>query len=70
MQPRVNRTSTHADVSRRTFMKQSVVTAAALTLGSRVHAGGPDALKVGLIGCGGRGTGAATQALMATKTPV
>jgi predicted dehydrogenase len=30
-----------------------------------VHAGGDDVLKVGLIGCGGRGTGAASQALRA-----
>ena len=29
---------------------------------SPVHAAGDDTLKVGLIGCGGRGTGAATQA--------
>ena len=27
-------------------------------------------LKVGLIGCGGRGTGAATQVLLSTNTPV
>ena len=32
---------------------------------SPVHAAGDDTLKVGLIGCGGRGTGAATQALNA-----
>ena len=32
---------------------------------SPVHAAGDDTLRVGLIGCGGRGTGAATQALMA-----
>jgi predicted dehydrogenase len=30
-----------------------------------VHAGGSDMLKVGLVGCGGRGTGAASQALRA-----
>ena len=38
--------------------------AAALKLGP-VHASGDDTLKIGLIGCGGRGTGAATQALKA-----
>ena len=61
-------------VSRRDFVKQSAVAAASLvtasSLGSRVYAAGSDEIKVGLIGCGGRGTGAATQALMATKTPV
>jgi predicted dehydrogenase len=31
----------------------------------QVHAGGGDVLKIGLIGCGGRGTGAAFQALNA-----
>ena len=30
-----------------------------------VHAGGSDTLKVGLVGCGGRGTGAARNALLA-----
>lgn len=30
-----------------------------------VHAGGSDLLKIGLVGCGGRGTGAAEQALKA-----
>src|SRR5262249_42751095 len=32
---------------------------------SNVHAAGSDVLRVGLIGCGNRGTGAATQALQA-----
>jgi predicted dehydrogenase len=38
---------------------------AALSLAPAVHAAGGDTLKVGLIGCGGRGTGAASQALRA-----
>ena len=33
----------------------------------RVHAAGSDLLRVGLVGCGGRGTGAAAQALQADK---
>jgi predicted dehydrogenase len=44
--------------------------AAAATLASltpAVHAAGSDILRVGLIGCGGRGTGAAEQALRADK---
>jgi hypothetical protein len=48
--------------SRREFLKTSTTTAGAVAaLGSvpLVHAAGSDAIKVGLIGCGGRGTGAA-----------
>lgn len=49
--------------SRRDFLKTSTATAAAASLGalSNVHAAGSDVIKVGLIGCGGRGTGAAEQ---------
>jgi len=61
-------------VTRRDFMKHSAVMATSIAAGSvlssRLYAAGSDMLKVGLIGCGGRGTGAATQALMSTKTPV
>lgn len=39
--------------------------AAASSIPSFVHAAGSDVLKVGLIGCGGRGTGAANNALNA-----
>ncbi len=56
--------------SRREFVKTSTLAASgsiagAVKLCSAVHVSGDDTLKVGLIGCGGRGTGAATQALMA-----
>ena len=61
-----------ATTSRRDFMKKS--TAAAIgtavvsqTLSTGVYAAGSDTLKVGLIGCGSRGTGAAVQALHADK---
>ena len=48
-----------------------IVGATAMAVPStHVFAGGSDELKVGLVGCGGRGTGAATQVLMSTKTPV
>src|SRR5262245_54366699 len=53
-----------AGQSRRDFLKTAAVTAgAAAALGAvpAVHAGGNDMIKVGLIGCGGRGTGAAEQ---------
>ncbi len=50
--------------TRRSFLKQTATAAAAAPLMSlRLHAGGSDELKIGLIGCGGRGTGAAFQAL-------
>ena len=56
--------------SRRSFLRASstAIGAAALnTLGSQpaVHAAGSDQIKVGLIGCGQRGTGAAIQAMEA-----
>ncbi|MBN1360026.1 MAG: Gfo/Idh/MocA family oxidoreductase [Sedimentisphaerales bacterium] len=49
---------TKNDISRRDFMKSSaVVSAAALTgITSRVYAAGSDKLRIGVIGCGGRGT--------------
>lgn len=57
--------------SRRDFLKDStgavVAGSLAATLGANraVHAAGTDILKVGLIGCGGRGTGAAANAMRA-----
>jgi predicted dehydrogenase len=56
--------------SRREFLKSGAALAgAALALSEVpfVHAGGDDLLRVGLIGCGGRGSGAAKQALKADK---
>ncbi len=59
------------DSSRRTFLMHGAAavaaTGAALDLASVAHAAGSDTLKVGLVGCGGRGTGAAEQALTADK---
>ena len=51
--------------SRREFLAAAAAGAVALGSTPFVHAGGSDTLRVGLIGCGGRGTGAATQALHA-----
>ncbi len=55
--------------SRRTFLKSSALVAGgALASGifaPRVHAAGSDVLKIGLIGCGGRGTGAVGNAFAA-----
>ncbi len=61
--------SQSTSASRRDFLKASTVAAAggsALTglgLASNAHAAGSDVIKVGLIGCGGRGTGAAEQSV-------
>lgn len=53
--------------SRRNFMKTTgtMAAAASLAVGAarRVHAAGDEKIKVALVGCGGRGTGAATNAL-------
>jgi predicted dehydrogenase len=54
--------------TRRQFLQTSAaVAAASMTIPQNVHAGGGDLLHVGLIGCGGRGTGAAGQALRADR---
>jgi myo-inositol 2-dehydrogenase / D-chiro-inositol 1-dehydrogenase len=58
--------------SRRDFLKTSTTVAAGvlaggLSIARGAHAAGDDTLRVGLIGCGGRGTGAAGNALEADK---
>ena len=59
-----------AAASRRAFLKQSGRTLAVgavggLALARSVHAAGSDVIKIGLIGCGGRGCGAALNAMNA-----
>lgn len=61
-----------ADASRRNFLKQSLATGTTLAtlLGANpiaraAHSGADETLRVGLIGCGGRGRGAAIDALSA-----
>jgi myo-inositol 2-dehydrogenase/D-chiro-inositol 1-dehydrogenase len=59
--------------SRRQFLRtSSAIAGGALATGlavpRTVHAAGDDMIKIGLVGCGGRGTGAAAQA-MNTKGP-
>ena len=58
---------------RRAFLSRSSGLAAGAAVAGavvpKVHAGGDETIKVALIGCGGRGTGAVTQAL-GTKGPV
>lgn len=68
-------TSPHStnDASRRDFLKSSSAVVAAggvaatLAAAVPVHAAGSDVLKVGLVGCGGRGSGAAANALHADE---
>ena len=58
-----------AKATRREFLKTSTVAAAGTALAANlgmlanVHAAGSDTIKVGLIGCGGRGSGAADNVL-------
>src|ERR1700760_676261 len=60
--------------TRREFVKQSGLVAAGTALvGSmvpHVHAAEDNTLQVALIGCGGRGTGAAANAMAVTGPPV
>ncbi len=55
---------------RRTFVKQATVIGAGIALSSLpvsafAHAAGKDEIRVSVVGCGGRGTGAAAQAIKA-----
>src|SRR5437870_7116933 len=71
-----DQTSPHLSRSRRQFLKTSSaaalgsVLAANLNLSEKTFAANSETLRVGLIGCGGRGTGAANQALNADKNVV
>jgi predicted dehydrogenase len=70
-QPRpVSPSSSFRPASRREFLKGSTVAVVPALASSglvvpMVHAAGSGTIKVGLVGCGGRGTGAAVQALTA-----
>jgi len=61
-------------VTRREFIKTSALGAASLAAVTSapafLRAASNDEIKVGLVGCGGRGTGAVTQALLSTDTKV
>src|SRR5438093_7224776 len=61
-------------LSRRDFLKSTGRVAAVSALAGvtlpYVHAAGSDLIQVALIGCGGRGTGAAGQALSTTSGPI
>jgi predicted dehydrogenase len=59
--------------TRRIFLMKAATTVAAVSAAAQIdiadnaYAGAGDSLRIGLVGCGGRGTGAAEQALMADK---
>jgi predicted dehydrogenase len=57
------------DFTRRDFLKTSSTLVAAAALAPRVFAANDETLKIALVGCGGRGSGAANQAL-STAGPV
>jgi len=65
-------TNSHRSTSRRDFLKNSSVALAGTALAGvaipHVHAGEDNTIKIALIGCGGRGTGAMFEAL-STKGP-
>lgn len=68
-----NKEQRGGDFSRRDFVKAAAVASFAgvsAQLTSKLYAAGSDVLKVGLVGCGGRGTGATTQALMGVDKSV
>src|SRR5688572_872047 len=56
-----------SNTTRRDFLKTTAVAGGVLAAGSvmNAHAQGNEVIRVGLIGCGGRGTGAAEQCLRA-----
>ena len=56
---------TGGNTTRRDFLTASAAALPAAALAVRAYAAGSDAIRVGLIGCGGRGTGAAMNAMNA-----
>ncbi len=61
---------TPSATSRRDFLKSSTVAGGALAAAAimnKAYAAGGDTIRVGWIGCGGRGTGAIREALLADK---
>lgn len=55
--------SKNPQISRRGVLQATAASALAGVVLPQVHAGGDDVLKVALVGCGGRGTGAAQNAM-------
>ena len=53
-------------VSRREFLQTTAAVGAALAIPRYAYASGSDSLRIGLIGCGGRGTGGIVQAMQSS----
>lgn len=70
----MSQSSLEGSTSRRSFIKSSTAAAAtvaaAANLSRSVHAGEDNTIRVALIGCGGRGTGAAANALSVNNGPI
>ena len=69
---KTNTTSDQRPTTRRDFLKTSTALAGTVALGQlalerSAHAAGNDVIRIGLIGCGGRGTEAATNAMNSGK---
>jgi len=67
---RADASGTSEGTTRRGFLKASASVASATTLGVLnvgAYAGGSDVIRLGMIGCGGRNTGAADQAMTADR---
>jgi len=66
--------ATKKNTSRREFLKNTgrIAATSAIAAGivPRIYAAGNNTIKVALVGCGGRGTGAASQALRARNGPI
>src|SRR3954471_14380427 len=67
-------TAPQTSPSRRDFLKTGGIVAAATAFSQTavplVHAGESNTIQVALVGCGGRGTGAAANALQTTSGPI
>jgi myo-inositol 2-dehydrogenase/D-chiro-inositol 1-dehydrogenase len=57
-----------SSATRRDFLKTSTAATVGLGMMTNAHAAGSDTIKVGLVGCGGRGTGAAENICVAAGT--
>src|SRR6056297_124832 len=66
----IEQSKSPATVDRRRYLKTTLAAGAAVVpaaLASKAFAAGSDEIKVGLIGCGGRGSGAAAHAMTTEK---
>jgi hypothetical protein len=54
-------------VTRREFVQTTAAATAALAMSGGAHIAGSDVIRVGVVGCGGRGTGAARDCARASN---